>query len=495
MLARIAPGFILRRGGGLASSSVSTRVPPGGRSSIPRRAAFATRASGGDKKAKGKDKAKKKETLKAAPPQPKADPAKAVVNEEDRAPKAAVKVDSFDQFDRVPKRPPRKSSFANPKQKAIDAKKAAERAEKEAAEAKAAEAKAKQTPEEAAAEHAAAMEADAKAREEAKAAQDAARAAWEANQPDPEMERFHEHQKTAVKLAHADECRTLIDQGRYGVLSTFDAKLGGEYPTGAVVGFASDDAGCPIFALSSMSGHTRDLKACGRCSLTVTQKGFQGSTEGFQSAADARVTLVGDMEAIEDDDGVAAARETYLAKHPDAFWVDFGDFSWHRMTATKGARLIGGFARAGGVDGDAYASATQDPVAQYSTPIATHMNVDHEKDLLDLVGHFVKLTVDKCRIESVDALGLNLLVMRRGEKFKVRLPFAEEARDRPSVKKVLVAMTKEASEAMKMKERWNAYGDIKDDPMGNKARAAAMAAQGEGGQQPGAGGGAAPGPK
>ena len=72
MLARIAPGFILRRGGGLASSSVSTRVPPGGRSSIPRRAAFATRASGGDEKAKGKDKAKKKETLKAAPPQPKA---------------------------------------------------------------------------------------------------------------------------------------------------------------------------------------------------------------------------------------------------------------------------------------------------------------------------------------------------------------------------------------------------------------------------------------
>jgi hypothetical protein len=63
------------------------------------------------------------------------------------------------------------------------------------------------------------------------------------------------------------------------------------------------------------------------------------------------------------------------------------------------------------------------------------------------------------------------------------------------VKKVLVAMTKEAAEAMKVKERWNAYGDIKDDPMGNKARAAAMAAQGEGGQQPGAGGGAAPGPK
>jgi len=26
-----------------------------------------------------------------------------------------------------------------------------------------------------------------------------------------------------------------------------------------------------------------------------------------------------------------AMKEVYLAKHPGAFWVDFGDFNWFRM--------------------------------------------------------------------------------------------------------------------------------------------------------------------
>jgi hypothetical protein len=48
----------------------------------------------------------------------------------------------------------------------------------------------------------------------------------------------------------------------------------------------------------------------------------------------------------------------YLAKHPDAFWVDFGDFSWHRMDGILGARLIGGFARAGSINGKGLHSST-----------------------------------------------------------------------------------------------------------------------------------------
>ena len=80
---------------------------------------------------------------------------------------------------------------------------------------------------------------------------------------DPEIERFRAHQASAAKLSFADECRTLVDLGRYAVISTFDAKSGGEYPAGSIVGFASDDRGRPIFALSSMSSHTGDLAANG----------------------------------------------------------------------------------------------------------------------------------------------------------------------------------------------------------------------------------------
>ena len=233
---------------------------------------------------------------------------------------------------------------------------------------------------------------------------------------DPEIERFRAHQASAAKLSFADECRTLVDLGRYAVISTFAREHGGEYPTGSIVGFASDDDGRPIFALSSMSGHTGDLKANGKCSLTVTAPGFTG-------AADARVTITGTVAPITDAADQKAARETYLAKHPDAFWVDFGDFSWHRMDGILGARLVGGFARAGGVSGEEYAAGAPDPVAGFSAPIASHMNADHVDSLVAMVGHYVGLTVEDAAIASLDAIGMNMKVTRDGESFKIRLPF------------------------------------------------------------------------
>ena len=47
------------------------------------------------------------------------------------------------------------------------------------------------------------------------------------------------------------------------------------FPLGSVVEYAVDGQGRPIFALSSLSGHTRDLRADPRCSLTVTAPAFK----------------------------------------------------------------------------------------------------------------------------------------------------------------------------------------------------------------------------
>ena len=62
---------------------------------------------------------------------------------------------------------------------------------------------------------------------------------------------------------------------------------------------------------------------------------------------DARVSLIGDVEALSGDEA-QQVKEVYKKKHPGSFWVDFGDFSVFRLTP-KTARLIGGFARAGQV--------------------------------------------------------------------------------------------------------------------------------------------------
>lgn len=47
-----------------------------------------------------------------------------------------------------------------------------------------------------------------------------------------------------------------------------------------------------------------------------------------------------------------SVREMYKKKHPNAYWVDFGDFSLMRMDTIKALRFVGGFAMAGDVQPD-----------------------------------------------------------------------------------------------------------------------------------------------
>lgn len=60
------------------------------------------------------------------------------------------------------------------------------------------------------------------------------------NAPDPAVLRIREHQSAAQRQTFPDECKTLVDVGRYGVLSTISKEYNG-HPNGSIVGFASDD--------------------------------------------------------------------------------------------------------------------------------------------------------------------------------------------------------------------------------------------------------------
>lgn len=128
---------------------------------------------------------------------------------------------------------------------------------------------------------------------------------------------FRAHQSTAARLSMADEVRTLIEQSiGYGVISTNSNAYPG-YPTGSVVGFALEDDGKPFFVFSTMSAHTGDILRDGKTSLTVMAKDFQGAAEG-------RVVLIGDVVKIFDKEVLANLRTKYMARHPGAYWADFG---------------------------------------------------------------------------------------------------------------------------------------------------------------------------
>ena len=170
------------------------------------------------------------------------------------------------------------------------------------------------------------------------------------------------HQEKAARLPPVEEIRTFLDRSVRGMLSTYSKKFEG-YPSGSMVDFACDANGYPILAVSDLAVHTKDLAANPKCSLLVPRDP--------EDRTDLVVTLHGDAVSVPENDK-EAVRAAYLARHPNAFWVDFGDFHFLRIEP-KVVRYVSGVATAllgsGEFSPDEYKAAKVDPLAQFSKPV------------------------------------------------------------------------------------------------------------------------------
>lgn len=245
------------------------------------------------------------------------------------------------------------------------------------------------------------------------------------------------HQEKAARLPPVEEVRTVLDRSVRGMLSTFSKKFDG-YPSGSMVDFACDANGYPILAVSDLAVHSKDLTANPKCSLLVARDP--------EDRTDLVITIHGDAISVPENDK-EAVRAAYLARHPNAFWVDFGDFRFLRIEP-KVVRFVSGVATAllgsGEFSGDEYKSAKVDPIAQFSKPVASHMNKDHAEDNKVIVQHWTSVPVDFANILDLDSLGFNVKAGYRGDTFKLRVPFPRRAEDRKDVKTLIVEMLQAA---------------------------------------------------
>ncbi|KAG6751889.1 hypothetical protein POTOM_044102 [Populus tomentosa] len=281
------------------------------------------------------------------------------------------------------------------------------------------------------------------------------------------------HQETAARLPPVEEIRTVLDQSTHGMLSTFSqlAQLKGVvrdvrvglfvvvisrvmtlyltflvegwekhegYPSGSMVDFACDADGSPIVAVSSWAVHAKDLIANPKCSLLVAKD--------LEDRTDLVITLHGDSIPVSEKD-VTAVRTTYLAKHPDAFRVDFGDFQFMRIEP-KVVQYVSGAATtllgSGEFSKEEYQTAKVDPIAQFSKPVASHMNRDHAEDTRLIVQHSTSIPVDSAYMLDVDSLGFNVKAVYQGNTYKLRIPFPRRAEERKDVKTLVVEMLQAA---------------------------------------------------
>ncbi|MCC6558182.1 MAG: DUF2470 domain-containing protein [Polyangiaceae bacterium] len=183
--------------------------------------------------------------------------------------------------------------------------------------------------------------------------------------------------KAARAPSHAERCRTLAQRARSATLCTIAREPAG-YPYGSLVTIAFDHAGRPLLLLSSLAEHTSNLSERPEASVLVAEAG----QAGVDPLALGRMTLIGACGRIAGDDEVAAAREAFLAAQPGAsHYVDFKDFSFHRLEPVS-IRYVGGFGRMSWVDPESYVRAEADPLADASPGIVSHMNEDHPDAVL-----------------------------------------------------------------------------------------------------------------
>eukprot|EP00913_Durusdinium_trenchii_P019811 g18623.t1 len=102
----------------------------------------------------------------------------------------------------------------------------------------------------------------------------------------------------------------------------------------------------------------------------------------------------------------------------------------------QNVRFVGGFARAGTVTAEAYASAAPDPIAGFGPAVAGHMNDDHREATIAMIRKFIGIEVEDAEITSMDSLGMHVKVSRKPkaadqmQQFKLRLPFTRKLETR-----------------------------------------------------------------
>ena len=149
----------------------------------------------------------------------------------------------------------------------------------------------------------------------------------------------------------AEKSKLLLQDCDYSTLATQSLKHSG-FPFASVVPYALDELGRPLFLISSMATHTKNLKTDDHACLLVE------SSDSEERLAGARVSVIGNIAPIpkENEAEVASASQVYLKKHPTARqWADFGDFTWCRLEIEE-IYVVAGFGSMGWVKRDDYLS-------------------------------------------------------------------------------------------------------------------------------------------
>ena len=241
--------------------------------------------------------------------------------------------------------------------------------------------------------------------------------------------------------SHAEQAQTLVSKMTTATLCTMSIEPVG-YPYGSFVTYAIYN-GNPIFLISGLAEHTKNLDNDSKASLLVAEAG-----EGNPLAL-GRVTLIGDCKRLPEDhrDNV---REIFLSKNPDAkFYIDFKDFFFYMLEVSE-VRYIGGFGRMSWVTDEQWFQAEPDPMVPYANDIIEHMNDDHADSMVLYCKAMSKATdTSSAVMTQIDRYGFEMSANTSEGPRPIRLAFNNEVSNADEARKELVSLVKKARKLLK----------------------------------------------
>ena len=235
---------------------------------------------------------------------------------------------------------------------------------------------------------------------------------------------------------HAERAQTLVAQISTGTLCTLALEPEG-YPYGSFVTFAFEN-GDPIFLISGLAEHTKNLERDPRASLLAAEDG------SADPLANGRVTMLGPCTRVGDDGG--RARATFFAAHPNStYYADFRDFAFWRLRVDY-VRYIGGYGRMSWISQADWRAAEPDPLGPSAAGIIAHMNADHADAMVlycKAFSHWSEIT--SAKMTGVDRYGFDMSAITSNGPRPVRLAFGKPVSTPEEVRTALISMVKDAS--------------------------------------------------
>lgn len=225
--------------------------------------------------------------------------------------------------------------------------------------------------------------------------------------------------------------RRLIRTALKGALATLDCDSG--HPYASLVLVATEPDGAPVFLISRLARHTRNLERDPRASVLLDGTGGLGDP-----MTGGRLTVTGTARPSTSP----TARARFLARHPAAAgYADFPDFSFYSLDV-DGGHYIGGFGRIVDLAPDSLLIGTAEArgLIDAESGIVGHMNEDHADAIALYATELAKCPPGAWRMSGIDPEGADLLHCTNA----ARVEFPSEVRTPKMARETLVALVQQA---------------------------------------------------